>query len=73
MSYLVRTINAKAQKRHLPDGAEMQLSGNQELDPDNKDALLIRVDNPMEAPKPELIKFWKEAMVSATIITPREF
>lgn len=73
VSYLVRTINAKTQKRHLPEGAEMQLSGNQELDPDNKDALLIRVDNPMEAPKPELIKFWKEAMVSATIITPREF
>ena len=38
-----------------------------------EDALLMRVDNPMEAPKTELIKYWKEAMVSATIITPREF
>lgn len=27
----------------------------------------------MEAPPTELIKYWKEALVSATIITPREF
>ena len=35
--------------------------------------MLMRVDNPTEAPKTELIKYWKEAMVAATIITPREF
>ena len=54
----------------MPEGAE-EHSAKQVLD--EGDALLMRVDNPMEAPKPELIKYWKEAIVSATIITPREF
>ena len=54
----------------MPEGAE-EHSAKQVLD--EKDALMIRVDNPMEAPKPELIKYWKESIVSATIITPREF
>ena len=43
------------------------------VDPNSEEALLMRVDNPMEAPKTELIKYWKEAIVSATIITPNEF
>ena len=35
--------------------------------------MLTRVDNPSEAPRTELIKYWKEAICGATIITPREF
>lgn len=31
------------------------------------------MDNPADAPKPELISGWKECIVKATIITPREF
>lgn len=34
---------------------------------------LIRVENPAEAPKPELIVSWQEAICRAMIITPREF
>ena len=33
----------------------------------------MRVDNPTDAPPTELIKYWKEAFVIATVITPREF
>ena len=74
VSYLVRTINAKADKRQMPEGASEHLAAQAEmLDLNSEDGLLLRVNNPMEAPKPELIDFWKEALVSATIITPREF
>ena len=31
------------------------------------------VDNPLEAPAPELIEEWYEAIVTATIITPSEY
>jgi GTP-binding protein LepA len=34
---------------------------------------LIRVDNPAETPKAETIGYWKECIVKATIITPREY
>ena len=44
-----------------------------EIDPNSEEALLIRVDNPTEAPRTELIKYWKEAICTATIITPRDF
>ena len=33
----------------------------------------MRVDNPTDAPPTELIKYWKEALVVATVITPKEF
>jgi elongation factor 4 len=33
----------------------------------------VRVDNPAESPKPELISGWRECIVRATIITPREY
>ena len=44
-----------------------------DLTPDMKEAFLQRVDNPTQAPRTELIKYWKENIVIATIITPREF
>lgn len=31
------------------------------------------MDNPAEAPKPEIVSGWHEARVKATIITPREY
>jgi GTP-binding protein LepA len=34
---------------------------------------LVRVDNPAECPPPEKIAYWKECIVKATIITPREY
>ncbi len=34
---------------------------------------LLTVDNPLEAPLPELIDEWHEAIVTATIITPAEY
>lgn len=34
---------------------------------------LVRVDNPAETPLPEQISGWKECIVKATIITPREY
>jgi len=34
---------------------------------------LVRVDNPAECPKPELISGWQECIVKTTIITPREY
>ena len=37
------------------------------------DNTLIRVENPAEAPKAELIEAWKEAICRAMIITPREY
>ena len=43
------------------------------VDPDSEEALLMRIDNPTDAPPTELIKYWKEALVVATVITPREF
>lgn len=73
VSYLVRTVNAKLEKRDMPRGAEqLQMQADVD-DPDGENALLRRVDNPTEAPATELISYWKEALVSATIITPREF
>lgn len=33
----------------------------------------VRVDNPAECPKAECIAYWKECIVKATIITPREY
>jgi GTP-binding protein LepA len=37
------------------------------------DSTLIRVENPIEAPDPEKIVAWKEAICTAIIITPREY
>lgn len=37
------------------------------------DSSLLRIENPAEAPKPELIQAWKEAICRATIITPRDY
>jgi len=54
----------------MPEGAEALLQG---VDPNSEEALMKRVDTPMDAPRTELISYWKEALVSATIITPREF
>ena len=34
---------------------------------------LLRIDNPADTPKAELIKGWKEQICSATIITPIEY
>ena len=34
---------------------------------------LLTIDNPGETPKAELIQYWKEAIVTATIITPRDY
>ena len=31
------------------------------------------MDNPSEAPKTELVKYWRESVVLATIVTPRDF
>lgn len=31
------------------------------------------VDNPLEAPPPENIEMWEEAIVNATIMTPSEY
>jgi len=70
VSYLVMKINAKVDKREMPRGV---MSLIPDVDPDSEDALLMRVDNPTEAPRTELIKYWKEALVLATIITPREY
>jgi len=73
VSYLVMTINAKAKSgknQEMSRGLEA-LIGN--LDPDSEEALLQRVDNPSEAPRTELIKYWMESLMLATIITPREF
>jgi translation elongation factor EF-4 len=70
VSYLVMTINAKADKREKPKEV-MELLAN--VDPDSEDALLMRVNNPTEAPRTELIKYWKEALVLATIITPVDY
>lgn len=33
----------------------------------------VRVDNPADTPKAEIIAGWRECIVRATIITPREF
>lgn len=33
----------------------------------------MRVDNPAECPPPEKIAYWKECIVKATLITPREY
>lgn len=38
-----------------------------------KDKEIVTVDNPLEAPLPELIDEWYEAIVQATIITPAEY
>lgn len=65
---MVLTINAKADKREMPKGDTAE-----GFDPNSEDALMIRVDNPTQAPKTELIKYWKEAIVLATIITPRDY
>lgn len=34
---------------------------------------MLRVENPVDAPKTELIEMWKEAICTATIITPKEY
>ena len=34
---------------------------------------LIKIDNPADSPKPELIQGWQECIVKATIITPKEY
>lgn len=34
---------------------------------------LITVDNPLEAPAPELVEEWHEAIVTALVITPEEY
>ena len=33
----------------------------------------VRVDNPVETPKPELISMWEEAIMRTTIMTPQEY
>lgn len=38
----------------------------------NRDGLVV-CDNPGQSPKPELITYWKEAIVTATIITPEAY
>jgi len=37
------------------------------------DSTLIRVENPAEAPRAEIIEAWKESICRAIIITPREY
>mmetsp|Transcript_19257 Transcript_19257/g.26069 ORF Transcript_19257/g.26069 Transcript_19257/m.26069 type:complete len:117 (-) Transcript_19257:495-845(-) len=67
------TVNAhKTQKKdgELPRDILALLPG---LKADSEEALLKRVDNPTDAPKTELIRYWKESIVIATIITPRDF
>ena len=66
------TVNAhKARNREeLPREIKALIP---DLQPGSEETLLTRVDNPSEAPRTELIKYWKESMVIATIITPREF
>lgn len=39
----------------------------------SKDKEIRIVDNPIEAPPPENIEQWHEAIVQATLITPMEF
>ena len=39
----------------------------------NDDSSLLRVENPIDSPKTELIQAWKEPICIATIITPREY
>ena len=34
---------------------------------------IVRVDNPAECPKAEIVAYWKECIVKATLITPREY
>lgn len=38
----------------------------------NKDELRI-VDNPLNTPPSEIVEYWEEAIMSATIITPAEY
>jgi GTP-binding protein LepA len=40
---------------------------------DSEDNGLIKVDNPADCPLPEKIAYWKECIVRATIITPRDY
>ena len=37
------------------------------------DKKLVTIDNPGESPKPEVISYWKEAIVTATILTPKDY
>jgi len=39
----------------------------------NQDEGEVRVDNPAECPKAECVAYWKECIVKATIITPKEY
>jgi GTP-binding protein LepA len=34
---------------------------------------MVRVDNPAECPKAEMVDHWKECIVKATLITPKEY
>ncbi len=70
MTINAKAIAAKNPNREIPREIQALLP---DLDPESDDALLKRVDNPTQAPKTELIKYWKEAKTMATIITPREF
>ena len=72
VSYLVMTINAHKTKNREEIPTEIQAL-IPDLQAGSEDTMLTRVDNPTEAPKTELIKYWRESLVLATIITPREF
>mgnify|MGYP000506817585 FL=1 len=67
------TINAKSTINKSESSLAEPRPGEEVVDPNSEEALLIRVENPTEAPRTELIKYWKEALMMATIITPRDF
>ena len=56
-----------------PSGAYLCKTRGKDTGDINDDSTLIRVENPADSPKDELIQSWKEAICRATIITPKEF
>lgn len=72
MSYLVK-LRSKEKTHGSQAVAKLETDLALGVLPDSEDAKLLRIDNPADTPKQELIVYWKEALVNATIITPKEY
>ena len=72
MSYLVK-LRSKEKTQGSLAVAKLETDLALGVLPDSEDAKLLRIDNPADTPKQELIVYWKEALVNATIITPKEY